>query len=433
MKHLELHIIQSVPVACLNRDDLNSPKTAIFGGVQRARVSSQSWKRAIRELAKEIDTAKGSNLFKGERTRRMVYTMQQRLVEREFSEYSARVLAECVADIVETLDSKQDEAGFKKIKTVMFFSPAEYDAIANSISKSDAVRSNIQDLETSLRNIEGLSQSLQNCRDKNQKKEIEKQLKDESKQKDKSFKAMAKVLSKGQIAAAIKSAKLNDAADIVLFGRMVAKDQTLRIDGAAMFAHVLSTHKANNEIDFFSAVDDLSQNESGAGMTNTLEFNSATYYRFAALNLDELAGDTHLGDTRLEDGSPGRNIEVRKQVVRTFLEATIKAIPSARKNSMNANTLPDYVLGIVRETGHPIQLINAFEQPVRRSSDGFAYQSIEKLNQEYADLQEAWGIDALFAKAIVNHRHSDAVTSNPGNITTCKFSELINGMVEHVI
>ena len=30
MKHLELHIIQSVPVACLNRDDLNSPKTAIF-------------------------------------------------------------------------------------------------------------------------------------------------------------------------------------------------------------------------------------------------------------------------------------------------------------------------------------------------------------------------------------------------------------------
>ena len=49
MKHLELHIIQSVPVACLNRDDLNSPKTAVFGGVQRARVSSQSWKRAIRE------------------------------------------------------------------------------------------------------------------------------------------------------------------------------------------------------------------------------------------------------------------------------------------------------------------------------------------------------------------------------------------------
>src|SRR3990172_3261619 len=67
MKHLELHIIQSVPVACLNRDDLNSPKTAVFGGVQRARVSSQSWKRAIREMAKE----NAPQHFKGERTRLM--------------------------------------------------------------------------------------------------------------------------------------------------------------------------------------------------------------------------------------------------------------------------------------------------------------------------------------------------------------------------
>jgi CRISPR system Cascade subunit CasC len=61
MKHLEVHIIQSVPVACLNRDDLNSPKTAIFGGVQRARVSSQSWKRAIREMVKEIAKKKNRN------------------------------------------------------------------------------------------------------------------------------------------------------------------------------------------------------------------------------------------------------------------------------------------------------------------------------------------------------------------------------------
>lgn len=37
MRHLELHILQSVPVACLNRDDFGSPKTALFGNVQRAR------------------------------------------------------------------------------------------------------------------------------------------------------------------------------------------------------------------------------------------------------------------------------------------------------------------------------------------------------------------------------------------------------------
>jgi len=45
---IEFHILQSFPVTCLNRDDVGAPKTAIVGGVQRARVSSQSWKRAVR-------------------------------------------------------------------------------------------------------------------------------------------------------------------------------------------------------------------------------------------------------------------------------------------------------------------------------------------------------------------------------------------------
>jgi len=76
MRHLELHIIQSVPVACLNRDDLNSPKTAVFGGVQRARVSSQSWKRAIREMAKEL----APEQFKGERTRLMYEPLVKAMV-----------------------------------------------------------------------------------------------------------------------------------------------------------------------------------------------------------------------------------------------------------------------------------------------------------------------------------------------------------------
>ena len=68
MRHLELHILQSVPVACLNRDDLGSPKTAVFGGVQRARVSSQCWKRAIREYSSELLPLR----FNGERTRLIV-------------------------------------------------------------------------------------------------------------------------------------------------------------------------------------------------------------------------------------------------------------------------------------------------------------------------------------------------------------------------
>ncbi len=407
MKHMELHIIQSVPVACLNRDDLNSPKTAIFGGVQRARVSSQSWKSAIREMAKEIATEEKSDLFSGDRTRRMVYALSTRLVERKLPVAAATVIAEQVADIVETLDSKTDAEGYRKIKTVMFFSKAEYDAISDAIARSDEVNNSIAILDKAL--AEG-----------------------NDKEKEKSLKAMGKVLEKGAIAKAIKSAQLKDAADIALFGRMVANDPSLKVDGASMFAHILSTHKADNEIDFFAAVDDLNKDESGAGITSTLEFNSATYYRFAALNLEELAKDNHLGDI-VKDGKLERSIETRKQVVKIFLKATIQAIPRARRTTMNGNTLPAYVLGVVREKGHPIQLVNAFEIPVRPSSKGFAVESINRMNLEYADIKKTWGIDSVFAKAVVKSDLNDQIKEKLGTIEPCSLDTLIEGMVAHVI
>lgn len=433
MKHLELHIIQSVPVACLNRDDLNSPKTAVFGGVQRARVSSQSWKRAIRELAKEIDAEEKNGLFNGDRTRRMVYTLQKRLVERGMSAIVAVAIAERVADIVENLDSKTDSAGYKRIKTVMFFSKAEYDAIADAISQSEDVQNSIGSLENAITSLERMEESIKSCKNPDEKEKLKKEKESLTKDRDKAMKAMGKVLEKKEIAKAIKSVQLKDAADIALFGRMVANDPSLKVDGASMFSHILSTHKADNEIDFFSAVDDLNKGETGAGMTSTLEFNSATYYRFAALNLDDLANADHLGDAVFEDGTEDRTVETRKKVVKAFLKATIQAIPSAQKTSKNANTLPDYVLGIVREKGHPIQLVNAFESAVRPTMQGFATESINRMNQEYNDLIETWGVKSAFAKAVCRKSIKEQVTENLGEIKTCSFDELINGMVEHVI
>ena len=64
MKLIELNILQSFPVSCLNRDDVGSPKSAIFGGVPRARISSQCLKRAGRLAAAEI-----APNFKGIRSR----------------------------------------------------------------------------------------------------------------------------------------------------------------------------------------------------------------------------------------------------------------------------------------------------------------------------------------------------------------------------
>lgn len=343
MRHLELHIIQSVPVACLNRDDLNSPKTAVFGGVQRARVSSQSWKRAIREMAKEL----APEQFNGSRTRYIIDSIIAELKALGNTDTDAETLGQEIAAALATKDTE------KKVKTLLFSTEKEVREFAKVYveAKNPAAR----------------------------KKSIE----------------------------AMIGKSPQDAADIALFGRMVASDYTARLEAASMFSHALSTHKVDNEIDFFAAVDDEQPKEdAGAGHTSTLEFNSATYYRFAALNLDMLADAEHLG--RL-------NSDERQAVVRTFIEATIKAVPSARKNTMNGNTLPVYVLGIVREKGHPIQLVNAFEIPVK-SSQGYTAKSVELLKGEYAKLKETWGVEAVFEQAIPE----------------VGFKAFIDGMVAHV-
>lgn len=328
MKHLELHIIQSVPVACLNRDDLNSPKTAIFGGIQRARVSSQSWKRAIREMAKEI----APDRFKGERTRLLYKPLFQAMLAAGLGQSDAEEGAKKITDALVNLDAKSKDK--VRSKTLYFMSPGEIQTLAKTYAATADIKKTLKD---------------------------------------------------------VNAKALCDAADISIFGRMVANDHSLTVEAASMFSHALSTHKVDNEIDFFSAVDDLQpREESGAGMTGTLEFNSATYYRFAALNLDMLADEHHLGGLSRED---------RQAVVRAFLEATIRAVPSARKNTMNSNTLPAYVLGVVRENGHPVQLVNAFEKPVR-PGQGYVEKSVELLKAEFDKLESTWGIKAVATVAI---------------------------------
>ena len=180
-----------------------------------------------------------------------------------------------------------------------------------------------------------------------------------------------------------KGAGLMDGADIALFGRMAASMPSLTLEGAAMFSHALSTHKSENDLDFFSAVDDRKPKggDAGAGMIGTLEFNAAVYYRYAAVNLDLLSDADHLGALSPEE---------RKQVVTAFIKATVMAVPGARKNSMNANVPPSYVLGIYKEAGQPLQLVNAFEAPVRGA--GLIEASKAALEKHHKEMKDTWGI-----------------------------------------
>jgi len=330
MKLIELHILQSFPVSCLNRDDVGSPKTAVFGGVNRARLSSQSLKRAIREYAQ--DNLPGAR-FGGERTKLIVQPLTDALKRHGVTDDKAALEhAKNIADKLAKLDAKAEDT---KVGTLTFLAPSEIDSIASQVATL----------------LQG------NPKSKDYEKNLDK---------------------------FCKQTGLLDGADIALFGRMVASLPSLTLEGAAMFSHALSTHKADNDLDFFSAVDDRKPagDDAGAGMIGTLEFSSAVYYRYAALNLDLLADGAHLGKLSLAE---------RKTVVDAFIRATLIAVPGARKNSMNAHTLPGYVLGTYKSAGQPVQLINAFESPVRPKS-GLLAESTTALKQHHEFLKKTWGI-----------------------------------------
>ena len=347
MKLIELHIIQSFPVTCLNRDDLNAPKNAFFGGVQRARVSSQSWKRAIREYAtNELQASQ----FGGQRGHYWASELQQALIEQGFDTDQAQELANGIVTELGGDDKKKGEG--HKTKVSLYFTPGEIEGIARA-AKADF-----------------------------DKKPFREYLYKKNKKGEESIDT--KLLEK-----IVKSAKVRpkDMADIAIFGRMVASDHTLMVEGAGLFSHALSTHYVSNDIDFFSAVDDLQPETSeGAGHIGTLEFNSACYYRYVGLNLDLLADDDHLG--HLSD-------EEREAVVDTFIRASILAVPNARKNSMFGHNPPAFVLGLRRE-GQPLSLANAFEDRIK-SSNGYIEPSVSALKGHYETLKKVYGIEATEA------------------------------------
>lgn len=350
MNLIELHILQSYPVSCLNRDDVGAPKTAIFGGTNRGRISSQCLKRAARLMAAQED----GGHYRGERSRLVVTPLRDQLTRQNIPHSTAEAVAKMICGELGAMDPKAEKKGVLKTKTMLMFSPLETEEIAKKAAEI-LVENGFGEKEPSEKELDGLRKKL-----------------------------------KGAVAAA-KKAALKDAADIAIFGRMVASDPSLTLEGAAMFGHALSTHKYNADIDYWTAVDDRQKDDptvaeedrAGSGGMGTAEFGSSTYYRYAAINLDLLFDEDHLGALDKEE---------RKAVVKSFIKSVLMAVPSGRKNSMNAATLPSSVLGILKDKGQPIQLVNAFEEAVRDDKNGYAKRSREAMADEHERLAETWGV-----------------------------------------
>ncbi|RTH96918.1 type I-E CRISPR-associated protein Cas7/Cse4/CasC [Thermus scotoductus] len=329
MKLLEVHVIQTVAPSNLNRDDTGSPKDALFGGYRRARISSQAQKRAVRVAFKDWPLL--SEEERAVRTRRLMDALLGKLSD--IPEDQARLAVENALNAL--------GFGVKEGRTeyLLFLGNYELSRLA------ELIRNNLEKLSA------GPAKGKKGA-------EVDADLK----------KALERVLDGGK------------AVDLALFGRMLADRPELGVDAAAQVAHALSTHKVDREFDFYTAVDDLNPKEdTGAGMMGDVEFYSATMYRYAVVNLDQLAANLQ-GDVKLA---------LRGALV--FLEAFALTLPSGKQNSFAAHN-PPLFLAFRAGVGLPRNLATAFERPVW-SKDGKALSalSVEALVQEWNKFDRAYG------------------------------------------
>ena len=337
--HLELHIIQNFAPSNLNRDDVGSPKECTFGGVRRARISSQALKRAMRKHQSFQEAVKQAGGDIGVRTRQLKNELKKQL--------SARGIAD--AEELNTL------ANFfiEKVQNLKF-------------SKKNPDNTEYL-LYIGQTDIENAAEMLHDNREKivntSETKTIVNELK-------------ALIGSKHKVYAA----------DIALFGRMVADDKSMNVDASCQVAHSISTHQVETEIDYFTAVDDLKavdlEDDAGAGMIGQVELNGSCHYRY--LNVDIVSLRENLGF----------NHDLTAVTVGGLIVAAARAIPTGKQNSTAAQNPPYYIKVILREDGQLWSLAGAFSKPVyvsRSSNHSYEEQSVKRLEEYFKQLTDAYG------------------------------------------
>ncbi|NJP65882.1 type I-E CRISPR-associated protein Cas7/Cse4/CasC [Streptomyces spiramenti] len=330
-RFLDIHVVQPVPYANLNRDDTNSVKTMLYGDALRTRISSQAWKRAVRE---HFQDALGDNAL---RTRRIGERVAEVLLDRGWDELAARRAGAHVAagSSIKWEVAKGKDKQFIKNKVLtnaLVYLPE--DAVAELADVAEAHKDAITT------DFTGKGKAPESA-------------------------------LKGKIDTIL----LRRNGVINLFGRMLAEVDQAGVDGAVQVAHAFTTHATEVELDYFAAVDDVTAtkgDETGSGHMGTAEFSTGTLYRFATVDLEELA--KNLSDDR--DTAVGAARELARQFMLSFIES----LPQAKKNSTAPHSLPHLVHVAVR-SDRPLSFAAAFEEPVQSAQQGgYVARSVEAID-----------------------------------------------------
>lgn len=343
---IAVHLLQNHAPSNLNRDDNNEPKDALFGGVRRARISSQAIKRSIRwspHFRTPFEDAQLGDLL-AVRTQLLPEEVRTRLKDTDLADEAKLAIIEAAARLgkgesssssgdEESSDKKRGRGkgkgttadGEKKFKTaqLMFLTAKDIDHLTTRLI--DIVRK---------KGIDHL-QSLQ-----------------------------------GDNLVGEIGVYEPHSVDIAMFGRMTTSSPFKDVDAAVQVAHAISTHGIETEFDFYTAVDDIS-GETGAGFIGDTTFNSATYYKYFSIDWEALVKNLN------------KDKKIAAMAVHALIKAAMFAIPSGKQNSFAAHNLPDLVLVEVRNDNIALSYANAFVKPVRATAQISLLEASAKALQDY--------------------------------------------------
>lgn len=341
---VEIHMLQNYAPNNLNRDDTGSPKRCIFGGIPRARISSQSLKYAIRKspyFAKELE---GVEL--GKRTRHLPDIVKDLLLKRGISEEMAEAAAKKATGFGNK-DAKEQSNNITK--QIMFFSDADIKNVTDILEKHIKASKDVKEFTKIKANV------LQN------------EIKD------------------------LGIAKITP--DISLFGRMITSDAFVDTEASMQVAHAISTNKIVNEFDFFTAVDDLKDRkegmeEQGSAMMGDIEYNSSCFYKYFSFDTDQFIENFGTSqDSNMQD--------LLEKTLAAFLKSAIFTSPSGKQNTFAAHQLPALVAIVIRPMRSPISFANAFISPVKPfGKKDLVSASVEQLVQHIDVLTKKFGLEA---------------------------------------
>jgi CRISPR system Cascade subunit CasC len=314
-RFIQLHLLTSYPPSNLNRDDLGQPKTARLGGVERLRISSQSLKRAWR--TSEIFQQQLAGTI-GTRTKRLGREVFAALTKAGIADKQATEWASKIAQVFGAV--KKDNP--LEIEQLVHIAPEERQSL-------DAL----------------VAMLIQEKRAPKQE-ELDALLHDQT------------------------------AVDIAMFGRMLASKTEYNEEAAIQVAHAIGVHASPIEDDYFTAVDDLNKDDSGAAHIGESAFAAALFYQYICIDRDRLKQNLG-GDEALTE-----------RALRAFTEAALKVGPSGKQNSYASRAYAHFAL-VEKGSQQPRSLTLAFIRPV--AGDNYVEESIAALRKVQANMDKVYG------------------------------------------